>query len=1524
MSKRSIAVMMALSLLPLGMQAQRIHQKLARSVVAVNRGSNVLVSWRKLAQEPEGTVYNLYRRTAGATDYTKVNASPLSLTNYSTTTSAMPYNTEFAVAPVINGVEGEKSSPFLFKQQAYSNVFFDFNFETSLLTPNDYRAKYAWPMDLNGDGAYDAVLVDRLAVDNAANTHKLQAYTLDGTCLWTVDMGPNVIIDSGQNDMVTVYDINCDGKCEVIIKSSDGTRFWDAANKTWGTYAFGKSTSDTDGDGITDYRTQRVKNPPFYISVIDGATGAELTSSELKYADVHDGVDQYSRTDRSNYMSDGDGTEYAFMGGHFAICYDGVRPYVIMECLDRTTDKTHHNYVFAFGYDWNNGVASNFHHFYTWSRNDKTPWPAEFHQLRVADTDGNGRDEMLQGGYGVNPWDNMVYSAGIGHGDRFIVSDIDPERPGLEVYAIQQSALLGQLTYDAATGEHIKEWYLPSVYDVGRGECLDCDSTRKGYEIYSFVSDYIYDCKGEKTDALRPYPCESSWWDGDLLREQISSPGGKNYSTNTMITTVPGGNRLIEFSKESGWTVHAGTGVRPAYMGDMTGDWREEIIQMKQTDDISTGLIGYSTDIATPYSIYCLQEDPHYHLDCTTRGYYQSPNTDFYLGHQMPKPPVPPTMVTDLRWKSGDITTGCTTYDQTAAQNYADGKSILFDISGANSTPISLTGAMKPKAVYVMNPKGHDYTFSGTGTLDGEMTLTKSMQGTATFNNDFNFTGNTIVSEGRLNVNGKIKGPVELRAKGTLGGNPVLNGAITFEGALNYEGCRLMPGTTDEPYGTMTVNHDLTLPGNVYIEETLNTTDAKNGKLVVNGNLTLEGDNIFTINLKEAKPVAGEYVLAECTGTMTADVTKILTRGLDGLSYQVEARAHQLVLVINKTRAAAKDVKWTGTENGQWDYQTSNFTSGGTASTFVTGDEVTFNDEAVQRNITVGETMMANATTFDFSNGTYHLTGEGGIGGTGTVTKKGSGELLMDLQDNSFTGAMNVNGGTLTVYHLADGGTHSDIGAAAATAGLWNMGKGTLKMAGDNQATDRVLTLTGDTATINVQNASASLSLKGKVTGSGYLLKDGAGQLNFNYGGTNTFAGMIVRKGIVAQGAWNTSFGNIGSPMLLCGGEVNLIDINNMSTIPTFDYVTTVQEGTSSIIRGTTRGTIRGKFLGKGDLTIYSTGVRSDIYSDFSQFEGTLHAQGGNFRLMSNVTDMSKTHFVLENGAYVTHTVGGSNTNQSTTTKLGSLSSPSASATDATLGNGIDAFEIGYNNEDTGFYGMLKAQSIKKVGTGTLSIYKSSSTSAVNVAGGNLEILNTISAMTPFSTGAVNVSNGGTLCGYGCVQSVTAGKGATVMASTKNGLLSTLKCVGDMTMNSGSTLQVYLKTYGNSKYNVGGTLTHNADTIKVIVADDRVLQPGDEINVFVTNINQKGSYILTTEAPGRVIEWDDSTLMTDGKLKVKSMTTGVDQLMLDSSKLVDIYELDGTLYEPQVQFGRILPHLPRGMYIVDHQKILKQ
>lgn len=1483
LNRKTSIIIALLSLLAVGAYSQRLQQKLGRGVVAVNRsgssirsvtstaGTGSLISWRKLAEEPEGTTYNVYKRSKGAADFTKMNSTPLTVTCLQTT---LTNNTEYAVTAVSpDGVEGAMSTPYLYKTQAYPNVWFNFDFDDTVIKRNDYRTKYCWPMDVDGNGEYDAVVVDRLfagaannddaenAQDNTATTtHKIQAYLLDGTLLWTVDMGPNVNICAGQNDMVLAYDINCDGRSEVIIRSSDGTRFWDKAAGTWGKYVGGSDTPDIDGDGITDYRTQTKRNPPVYMSVIDGATGEELAYSELQYTWVTDGSDHYSRDNRSSYMNFG----YGAMEGHFGIAYlDGIHPSLVMECADRESGGLHHVYVHSWDYDWTGGTATNWHHSHTWSANDKRPACAEFHQIRILDGDGDGCDELWTGGYGVNPAQNRFVATGLGHGDRFIISDIDPDRPGLEGYAIQQSALLGQCLYDTKTAERIKEWYLPSVYDVGRGACLDIDASHKGYEILSYADEFVYDCKGEKTGQTRSGSMfEGSWWDGDLQREWLNSPGGSGWGTNMMVSKVLG-NRLCEFSQESSWATHGGTGTRPTFMGDIIGDWREEVILAKQNADSSTGLVGYTTNIPTQHSIYCLQQDPHYRLDCTTRGYYQHPNTGFYLGGDMPMPPLPPVFEADVR------------------NEMASGKSVMFDLQGNISEPIIVNH--EPTVLYLMNPSGHDYTFSGTGTK-GMGQLVKSMQGTATFNCNLLHTGQNIISEGTLEVNGEIAGPVELRARGSLSGNAVLNDTITFEGALNYEGCRLMLPVG----GVMTSKKSMTLPGNVYIEMTTEVLDPDCedcssillcGTLVVEGDLTFKSTNYITVQL--ASQDAAEYVIAECTGTLTCDPTKLKTRGLDGINYDLVVKENKLVLVINETRAPSENVVWTGSESKVWDYKAKNFALSGSAAEptpFVSGDQVVFNAQATQKAITLNEPMVTGGIFFD--SGKYTLSGEGGISGAGDVTVNKAADVTLNMKYSDYTGRTIINGGTLTVPNFYDGGQKSAIGASTAAEGNLQINGGTLVLSKDNMATDHIVTLT-DTATIRVASSNSALTLKGQVKGTGYLLKDGPGRINFNYGGTNNFAGVIVKQGTIAQGTWNTTFGKVGGPMLLAGGEVHQIDVNSSSTLPTLNHVVTVQEGTTNRIVGSSRGKINGSFRGNGNLTIQTKYVRCDIGADFSQFEGQLTAIGdkGNFRLMSNVTDMSKTRLVVGAGTMVSHMASGGGSEVAATLKIGTLS---GTAADGILGGSQSTYQIGYLGEDASFAGLFKAKSIVKVGSGRLTLRTAGHTSPITVREGTLELQNTSSS--ELCSGLLTIAKGGTLTGTATVRSVTLQQGATFLCT--------------------------LTAASNSQLTVKGNLTHNGDTLLVHIPASRQLKEGDVLTVFNVSGRHTGQVIVKTSADdGTVYDIDTSLLLTEGKLVVKGMMTGIASPTADDTP-ASVFSAG----------GQHLPHTQKGLNIIRQTK----
>jgi len=436
----------------------------------------------------------------------------------------------------------------------------------------------------------------------------------------------------------------------------------------------------------------------------------------------------------------------------------------------------------------------------------------------------------------------------------------------------------------------------------------------------------------------------------------------------------------------------------------------------------------------------------------------------------------------------------------------------------------------------------------------------------------------------------------------------------------------------------------------------------------------------------------------------------------------------------------------------------------------------------------------------------------------------------------------------------------------------------------DNMGTDRQITVT-DTATIRIAQANSALSLKGAVSGSGYLVKDGPGQLNLTYGGANNFAGLIVKKGIVAQGAWNATFGKSGSPMLLAGGEVHQIDVNSTSTVPTFNHVVTVEEGTTNKIVGSSRGKINGSVKGKGNLTIVSRYVRCDIGLDFKNFEGTLTASGSQWRLMSNVTDMSKATLKVDAATNIAHYASASGNQQAATLKIGAIA---GTATDGVL-EGQTTYQIGSLNQDMTFSGLFKSTAVNKVGSGRLTLKTTGSTSPINVNGGTLELTN--SSSTPITTGLITVAANAVITGTASVQNLTMKKGATTLCQ--------------------------LKASGNSKLTVKGNLKHSGDTILVAVPASRRLKVGDEITVYNVSGTHTGSFVVKVDDGGAGYEFDSSTLLTDGKLRVTAVADGVSQLIADDA-LVDIYTTGGLILCKNKPYAEARASLRPGTYIVTH------
>jgi hypothetical protein len=451
-----------------------------------------------------------------------------------------------------------------------------------------------WVGDLDGDGEYDYVVV---RVNGTTGPQYVEAYSRDGRALWQVDMGPNsnnldniepgsATLSVGHNDGLTVYDINSDGRAEVIVKTANGTKFGDG------------TTLSNSNDNVQ------------FISILDGTTGRELARAQVPNPVIADGP----------------------LAGHMGIGYfDGTYPSVVFKAKNRIGSGDFNLVMTA--WDYRNGAITQR---WTWRRtNQNAP---DFHQIRVVDVDQDGKDEVADGGYVIDDNGSYLYAVpGVVHGDRFHIGDFDPDHPGLEGFGIQQSNSSGlQLYYyDARTGAMLRQ-FTGAVTDMARGNAGDLDPTHRGYEFWSFSGLYTVQSTAQiVADGSDPWPNFRIWWDGDTLSENLNQQWVSKWNS---ASPDRDGNKILRAA-----SLGAIYGARDAaaFYGDIMGDWREEVIW--EHSDHAHILI-FTTTTASSTRLYTLPHNPEYRNCLTVKGYMQSHQIDYYLGDGMTIPPPVPNI----------------------------------------------------------------------------------------------------------------------------------------------------------------------------------------------------------------------------------------------------------------------------------------------------------------------------------------------------------------------------------------------------------------------------------------------------------------------------------------------------------------------------------------------------------------------------------------------------------------------------------------------------------------------------------------------------------------------------------------------------------------------------------------------------------------------------------------------------------------------------------------------------------------
>lgn len=572
------------------------RERLNRGVVALKAGDgSVYITWRILSTDKKGEPFDIYRNGKKLNNRALTHGGTFFTDHHPLAGEAVYEVKGGAVAGSFRLKPGDPAG--------YLSI--PLNAPEGGVTPDGeaftYEPNDASIGDVDGDGQYEIFL--KWSPTNAHdNSHAgftghtfIDCYRLEGPRLWRIDLGRN--IRSGAHyTQYMVYDFDGDGRAELMMKTADGTR---------------DGQGDIIGDSTADYRTRegraigRTLAGPEYLTVFDGLTGRALKTVDYipERGNIADWGDTYgNRCDR-------------FLAG---VAY---------------LDGRHASAVFCRGYytrtviaawDWDGHELTSRWVFDTAASPTLAPYAGQGnHNLRIADVDGDGKDEITYGSMAVDHDGKPLYSTEFGHGDAIHLV-AEPKTGRLMIWDCHENKRDGVDYRDAATGKVV--FRHPSTMDVGRCMAADIDPDNYGTELWSIADRNIYDEKGRPIAqfAGRRWSINFGiWWDGDLLRELLDHESVYKYNSKEHnLETIRhfDSTRFVNDTKSN-----------PCLSADILGDWREEVL-VRSADNSELRL--YVSDVPTDHRINCLEEDIPYRLSVAAENvaYNQPPEPGFYIG----------------------------------------------------------------------------------------------------------------------------------------------------------------------------------------------------------------------------------------------------------------------------------------------------------------------------------------------------------------------------------------------------------------------------------------------------------------------------------------------------------------------------------------------------------------------------------------------------------------------------------------------------------------------------------------------------------------------------------------------------------------------------------------------------------------------------------------------------------------------------------------------------------------------------
>ncbi len=1469
-------------------------ETLDRGLVAVKVAGGVYTGWRILGEEYYDTKYNLYR------DGVKVNAEPLEVSNYKDAGGTA--DSKYTVRAVVRGVEQPESKPVGVWGKSYLSVPMGrvYSRRGTDITAG-YLLNDVSTADLDGDGEFELIVKrinawddrDLYPVENDSAYVFFEAYKLDGTKLWQIDCGPNMVSGSNVEINLVAYDWDGDGKAELLMRAADGTILPDGTvigditkNYRWSVSHSANMTYMTAGDEFLLY--------------MEGATGKLYNRRPFPLKRLEDG-----ETDLDKAWGDGYGhrSNKFFFGAPYL---DGRRPSIF---LARGIYSRHKMVAFDV-----NPVTHELTERWRWNQSSLGPWFGQgYHNYGIADVDWDGRDEIVYGSMVIDDNGRGLSTTGLGHGDAQHCGDLDPYRKGQEIFACNEDAM--GANYRDATTSKIYYWY-----SLGRdcGRCMAGNFTDQypGSQmiavgtglVSSVTAKSVADGWSGITQDFRIY------WDGDLCEESLDGDGTEGpaavykFGQGSPIFTATG-------TKMCNWTKNT-----PCLQGDILGDWREELV-LRSEDNMELRV--YTTTDITPWRNYTLLHDMQYRQAICWQmcGYNQPPHVSYFLGKAEGITVAPPPVMTNGREEiiGGRIT---------AAGN---GKHLLLaDPAGGE---VTVDEGVAPYILTVnafSHTEGHNdndnitttrstYTLKG-GRLTGEMRLVKQGEGILNLNGTHDYSGETNLWGGMVNFSGSLpNSPVwmnrfaELNAAGVLGkGLKAEYGSVLRVGGEQSRGTLKAAGYT--------MNFGAVAEFDIFADGTSDT-------LLLDGMLELKPSNFaahgpaynapvfrFVQHNKAGsqRPEPGRYLLVKAA-SLNGDLAAVKIEGMEGIDCRLEQEGGNVYLQVNALREATT-IYWNGeAESGLWNLNDcANFSNGGDADVFVTGDKVVFDDAARCFTVNLGGDVEPDTVLFTGGRD-YTLQGNGRITGAARLVKEGTGVLTIKNL-NAYQGKTTLAGGTTRVSVLGN--------EQNATGALGSYTTATDRFEIRNGA---VLQTTGNvTMGIPVRigagggeiNCGGAFEMKAQIAGD-TLTKSGNGTMSMSV--DNALKATVLKAGTLAMTADGIGLGN---RLILEGGTYQ--DSDNSYSYSNNAVNFHVPVGKKAVLNLDSRCTYKGRLTGEGTVSVNVPWIRTQLQGDWSAFKGTLKPTNtGNGLTLDNGYGLPNATLDLSAGVTVTNSgktfrigkvVG--------TGKLGALA-PWAKS-------GVNTWAVGSLNTDFTFGGSITGEGTQfnKVGSGTMKVTGISDfTGNCTVSGGALCLDNKTATKPMLGTGTLQVNNGTTLCGQGRLgNTVTVNAGGTVRPGvTETSMSGTIDFGGkNVSFAPRSVLRIYVRSnrWYTSLANIG--VMRLQGTLKVDVYEGLTLPVGTELVLWTAESNSVSSNpVLELGSPGEGCEWDTSDI-DKGILRV-AVATGISQVPQDENVECTVCTLSGAVVahfacaNKDIQATLDATALPQGTYIVKAQ-----